>query len=136
MAARSPLALRILVVEDNQDAAQGLALLLRKQGHSVEAVNWGHSAVETAALFRPDVALIDIGLPDISGYEVAKEIRQQLGDTVVLIAMTAWDWAADRKRAREAGFDEHLRKPVNFTTLAQRLSDLDAKIPRKDPVSA
>ena len=106
---------RVLVVDDNVDAAQSLAMLLQATGHDVRVAYDGPSAVEAALEFRPDMAVIDIGLPGISGLEVARRIRQlaPIG-SMVLVAMTGYGQASDRARSREAGFDHHLVKPAQF----------------------
>ena len=106
---------RVLVVDDNQDAAQSLAMLLEMMGHQVSLAYDGPSAVQAALDFQPDVVLLDIGLPKLNGYEVAQKIRQQ--DTLkntVLVAVTGYGQKEDRKRSQAAGFDHHLVKPANF----------------------
>lgn len=134
MDARSSPTLRILIVDDNQEIAFNLAVSLKRRGHVVEVVHRGLAGVHAVASFWPDVVLLDVGLPDVSGYEVATKIRQQLGGTVALIAMTPWDWEADRARAQAAGFDEHLRRPVDITTLTNLLTELGyQKILRSTP---
>lgn len=113
---------RILVVDDNQDAAESLAELLRLSGHEVCTARDGNEALEAAANFHPAVVLLDIGLPGINGYEVARRLREH--DTqppTLLIAMTGWGQAEDRRRSREAGFDHHLVKPVEPAMLDQLL---------------
>jgi PAS domain S-box-containing protein len=113
--------LRILVVDDYVDAAESLAMLLQAEGHEVETVHYGLKAIEQAQRFRPQVVLLDIGLPDLDGYEVAKRLRAlpETRDTI-LIALTGYGQAEDRNRSQNAGFDHHLLKPVNF----EKLSDL------------
>jgi PAS domain S-box-containing protein len=104
---------RILVADDNRDAADSLAMVLRLGGHEVHAVHDGQEAVEAAAWFRPDLALLDIGMPKLNGYEVARRIRAQpWGRGVLLVALTGWGQEEDKRRAREAGFDQHLTKPA------------------------
>jgi PAS domain S-box-containing protein len=107
---------RILIVDDNADAANSLALLLKIEGHETEAVYSAKNALERAASRPPDVILLDIGLPDMNGYEVATRIRSTL-DSVQLIALTGYGQAEDIKRARTAGFDAHVIKPVDFEVL-------------------
>ncbi|MDQ3563232.1 MAG: PAS domain S-box protein [Pseudomonadota bacterium] len=117
---------RILVVEDNQDAAESLAALLELLGHAVRSVHDGASALETAAAFRPDVVLLDIGLPDINGYEVAPRLRQQPGlERIALAALTGWGQEEDRLRARTAGFDHHFVKPIDVDALRAWLASVD-----------
>jgi PAS domain S-box-containing protein len=110
---------RILVVDDNQDAAESLALLLQMWGHEVQVVFDGPAAIQSAAAFRPDMVLLDIGLPEMNGYEVARRIRLDRGDGVALIALTGWGQDEDRRRSHEAGFDHHLTKPVEIEALQQ-----------------
>jgi CheY-like chemotaxis protein len=112
--------LRVLVVDDNQDTAMGLSLLIQALGHESRMTHDGLSAVEAAKHYRPNLVLLDIGLPGISGYEVAKQLRQQatLEDSV-LVAVTAWSQNEDKRRAAEAGFDHHLVKPADFGQLQQ-----------------
>lgn len=117
---------RILIVEDNQDAADSLALLLELMGNSVRKVYDGASALETATEYQPDVVLLDIGLPGRNGYEVARDIRAtpQLNG-VVLIAQTGWGQEEDFQRTKEAGFNHHLVKPVD----PRKLKELLATVP-------
>ena len=117
---------RILVVEDNLDAAESLATLIELMGHEVRSVHNGASALATAAAFRPDVVLLDIGLPDINGYEVAPRLRQQPGlERIALAALTGWGQKEDRLRARTAGFDHHFVKPIDVDVLRAWLASLD-----------
>ena len=105
---------RILVAEDNRDAADTLALLLNLAGHEVRVAHGGRAAVAIAQTFRPEVAILDIGMPDVDGYEVAREIRRQSwGTGMHLVAVSGWGGEADRQRATQAGFDRHLTKPVD-----------------------
>jgi signal transduction histidine kinase len=114
---------RILVVDDNVDGAELLAALLRLDGHLVALAFSGLEALERAQSFLPDVALIDIGLPGLDGYEVARRLRDSTGhDAPQLIAVTGYGRDQDRERARAAGFDAHLVKPVEFPALQRALS--------------
>ena len=114
---------RILVVDDNRDAADSLGLLLQMSGHDVRTARDGLQAVEMAAKFRPDVVLLDIGLPKLNGYETARRIREmEGGQNVLLVALTGWSQDEDRRRSREAGFDHHLNKPVEWSELEQLLA--------------
>jgi PAS domain S-box-containing protein len=115
--------LRVLVVDDNADAAQTLAMLLKASGHNVRTAHDGPTALEAALDYRPNVVLLDLGLPGMNGIEVAKRLRQQpvLGK-VVLVAMTGYGQEADRRRSLEAGFDHHLVKPADFGTVERILA--------------
>ena len=105
---------RILVADDNRDSADSLALLLRLSGNEVETVHDGRAAVEAAERWRPHLALLDIGMPVLNGYEAARAIREApWGRGLTLIAVTGWGQEEDRRRSREAGFDGHLVKPVD-----------------------
>jgi PAS domain S-box-containing protein len=105
---------RILIVDDNRDSALSLALLLQLGGYQTHTAHDGPAAVDAARAFRPEVALLDIGLPGLNGYEVARRIRKELGlKDAILVALTGWGQDEDRRRAREAGFDHHLVKPVD-----------------------
>ena len=106
---------RVLVVDDNVDAAQSLADLLSMSGHEVRLAHEGIGAVEAAVAWCPDVVLLDIGLPGLNGFEVAKRIRNEAErKTIVLVALTGYGQATDRQRSQDAGFDHHLVKPANF----------------------
>ena len=114
---------RVLIVDDNVDSAQSLALLLQASGHDVRTAHDGPDAVDTALDYRPDVAIMDIGLPGFDGYEVARRIRQQsVLEHTVLVAMTGYGQERDRRRSHAAGFDQHLVKPVNFDSLQTLLA--------------
>jgi PAS domain S-box-containing protein len=114
---------RILVVDDNSDSAESMALLLRASGHDVHTAHDGASALEQADAHKPEIVLLDIGLPGISGYTVAKRLRELPGlSAVKLIAMTGYGQEEDRKRSRDAGFDHHLIKPVDIAVLGALLT--------------
>ncbi len=114
---------RILVVDDNVDAANTLAMLLRLAHQEVRAVYSGPSALEEAAVFRPEVVILDIGMPGMDGYEVARGLRQMAGGKdLLLIAVTGWGQQEDRDRSTAAGFDHHLLKPVDRNTLFELLT--------------
>ena len=105
---------RVLVVDDNADAAMTLDMLLRSLGHETHVVHDGHAACEAVGQFRPDIVLLDIGMPGLDGYEVARRLRALPGTAgCMLVAVTGWGQENDRRRAREAGFDRHLVKPVD-----------------------
>jgi signal transduction histidine kinase len=113
---------RILIVEDNRQAAEGLQLYLEKLGHEVEVHGTGNGALGAVAEFGPDVVICDIGLPDIDGYEVARRLRRlPIGASLRLVAVTGYGQETDRRRAREAGFDVHLTKPVDLDALRASL---------------
>jgi len=109
-------------VDDNEDAADTLAEMLEVLGYDVAVAHDGPSALITAAHFRPEIALLDIGLPVMDGYELARQLRtnRELG-YVRLVALTGYGQASDRIQTRNAGFDEHLVKPVAFEVLTQAL---------------
>ena len=116
---------RILVVDDNHDAAKSMAVLLNMLGNEVSTAHDGLEAVQAAAMFQPDVVLLDIGLPTLNGYEVAGRIREQDGGAdIVLVALTGWGQKEDHLRSHEAGFDHHLTKPVDFTHLQKLLAEV------------
>jgi CheY-like chemotaxis protein len=114
---------RILVVDDNVDAAHSLAQVLQLDGHESEPVYGAVEALERAQSFRPDVILLDIGLPQMDGYEVARRLRQLDGFADIrLIALTGYGQHEDRQRSLAAGFDAHLAKPVDFAALERELA--------------
>jgi CheY-like chemotaxis protein len=114
---------RILVVDDNVDAAESLGMLLRLGGHDVRTAYDGMAAIQVASEFRPEVVLLDIGLPGISGYEVARRLRRESGlEDVFLVALTGYGQEEDRRRSQEAGFDSHLVKPADPTKLQELLA--------------
>ena len=116
---------RVLVVDDNVDAADTLAMLLQASGHEIRMAYDGPGAVQAALEFRPDMMVVDIGLPGFSGLEVARRIRQLAGlERTVLVAMTGYGQATDRAHSLEAGFDHHLVKPANFSQLQRILGEI------------
>jgi CheY-like chemotaxis protein len=112
----------ILIVEDNRDGRDSLARLLTVLGHRVDVAEDGPRGVDAALSLRPEVALIDIGLPGLNGYGVASKVRAALGTDVLLVALTGYAHPDDRLRAREAGFDAHLPKPVELDDLHHLLA--------------
>jgi PAS domain S-box-containing protein len=113
---------RVLVVDDNQDAAESLSMLLRLMGHECHTAHDGLDGLERARELQPDLAFIDLGLPGMNGYDVAAAIRQEpWGRRARLVALTGWGQAEDRRRSREAGFDGHLVKPVAMDQLTSAL---------------
>src|SRR6185503_16924567 len=116
---------RILIVDDNRDGAESLAMLLNFMGSDVRVALSGPAALEIMTSYKPNVVLLDIGMPGMDGYEVANQVRQhpQLKD-VTLIALTGWSQEEDRRRCRKAGFDHHMIKPVDFDALQALLVSL------------
>jgi len=122
---------RILIVDDNMDAAASLGLLLRLTGNEIRTAHDGLDALRVAEEFLPDVVVLDIGLPKMDGYEVARRIlRAPWGEDMVLIAVTGWGQEADRHRSRESGFDYHLVKPVDPAALIQLMASIAGPGPR------
>jgi len=122
---------RVLVVDDNADAAATLRMLLEAQGHEARAAYSGSAALDLLPQFDADVVFLDLGMPDVDGFEVARRIRAMpRGRDVLLVALTGWGQADDRRRTADAGFDEHLTKPVDFERLAALLAGVGA---RRDP---
>lgn len=116
---------RVLIADDNRDAADSLAMLLRMEGHDVAVVHDGKHAIETIVSFRPEIAVLDIGMPELDGYEVARHIRQGAhGAHISLIAVTGWGQASDKARAAAAGFNFHFTKPIDIDALARMLRSL------------
>lgn len=111
---------RILVVDDNKDAADTLSMLLSLSGHEVHLAYTAREAFDLAERVRPEFGVLDISLPDWSGYELAQRIRREAwGEQMRLIAVTGWGQADDKRLARAAGFDHHLTKPIDATELEQ-----------------
>jgi signal transduction histidine kinase/ActR/RegA family two-component response regulator len=116
---------RILVVDDSKDAAESLALLLQLQGHQVRTANSGGEALPVAETLQPNVVFLDIGLPGMDGYEVARRMRgQPSGGRMLLVAVTGYGQDEDRRRSREAGFDHHLVKPADLAAVERILADV------------
>jgi len=121
----SPLTCRVLVADDNGDAADSMGAMLRLMGNEVRTVRDGLAAVEEAQAFRPDVVLLDIGMPRLNGYDAARRIRKERwGKDMTLVALTGWGQEDDKRRAAEAGFDRHFTKPVNPEKLQQLFAGL------------
>ena len=111
---------RVLIADDNVDAAESLQLWLEMSGHEVHTALSGPAALEVAETVKPQVALLDVGMPGMSGLEVARRIREApWGREMVLIALTGWGQDEDRRRTKEAGFDHHLTKPVAPDTIEE-----------------
>ncbi|HKB55274.1 MAG TPA: response regulator, partial [Ramlibacter sp.] len=114
--------LRLLVVDDNRDAAESLALLLQMKGHTAFTAADGQSALKAAAQEHPDFVFLDIGLPDMTGHEVALRLRQQVrGKQPTVVALTGWGSADDVQRSRRNGFDGHLTKPISLEQIEAAL---------------
>jgi CheY-like chemotaxis protein len=122
--------IRVLIVEDNPDAAEMLQQLLELSGCTVAVVHSGLAAPDAARRFRPEVVLCDLGLPGMNGYEVAAALRQDPATAGArLIAVSGYGQEEDRERCREAGFECHLTKPIDFAHLQQRLQAPTARTP-------
>jgi CheY-like chemotaxis protein len=112
----------ILIADDNQDALESLALMLRLEGHEVHCASDGEEALALAGQRKPEIVVLDVGMPKMDGCEVARRIRaESWGRDAVLVALTGWGQDADRRRSREAGFDMHLVKPVDPATICDML---------------
>ncbi|HKQ56686.1 MAG TPA: ATP-binding protein [Candidatus Eisenbacteria bacterium] len=119
---------RILIADDNHDAVESLSLLLQMSGHEVHKAFDGESALAVAQQVMPDVIVLDIGMPKVNGYEVAKQVRAEpWGRRTFLVALTGWGYPEDRRRTRDAGFDAHLVKPVNPAELELLLTSIDVQ---------
>ena len=131
---RTPVATkrRVLVVEDEADSRECLKLLLETEGHQVALTDNGAAALEEIARFRPDIALVDVGLPGMDGYEVARRARSLPGGKELkLIAITGYGGDKHRRRAKSAGFDMHVVKPISYEQLARFFSSPDIVVPAK-----
>ena len=124
----SPLKARILVVDDLTDSAESLARLLRIEGNEVRTAHDGLEAVAMASDFRPDLVLMDIGMPEMDGYEACRRIRNlPFGSEVILVAVTGWGQAEDRRKSKAAGFDHHMVKPVKPVAIERLLQPLTVR---------
>jgi len=116
---------RILVADDNSDAVESMGMMLRLMGNDVRTVRDGAQALEEAAAFRPDIVILDIGMPRLNGYDAARRIREERwGATMILVALTGWGQEEDKRRALAAGFDLHFTKPVNAADLERLIGQL------------
>ena len=120
---------RILIIEDNPDSRETLRLLLAGDGHQVETADDGPAGLERLRAARPHIALVDLGLPGMDGYQVARAVRLEMGPDPYLIAVTGYGRARDVERAREAGFDAHLVKPVDFGHLRGLIAGMTRRVP-------
>jgi CheY-like chemotaxis protein len=117
-----PIRRNILIADDNQDALESLALMLRMEGHDVVCASDGEEALALAGLRKPEIVVLDVGMPKLDGCEVARRIRaESWGRGAILVALTGWGQEVDRKRSKDAGFDMHLVKPVDPATLCDML---------------
>lgn len=118
----------VLIADDNLDASWGMARLLEIAGFATVRVNGGLDAVKETRRQKPDVAIIDIGMPDLDGHQVARQIRQtEWGKHMVLIAATGWGQESDERAAQAAGFDAHMTKPVDLRKLSATVDELLAR---------
>ena len=119
---------RIVIVEDNPDVRELLRLKLQRLGHDVAAVSDGRDGVQRIVDGRPDMALIDIGLPGIDGYQVARQVRSRMGDNVILVAVSGFGQPEDKRKAMEAGFDDHLTKPADVGDIESLLARFPPRV--------
>jgi CheY-like chemotaxis protein len=117
-----PRRLRILVADDERDAVAMLEIILRDEGHEVYSVFDGQDVLEAVSSFQPDVVLLDIGMPKLTGYDVARKLRERHGKTLRLIAVTGWKQGSDRVLAKIAGFNHHIGKPYEPRALIELLA--------------
>jgi CheY-like chemotaxis protein len=126
-AASSQAPLRVLVVDDNVDSAETIGFVLSRMGHQTRTVYDGAGAIEAADDFRPDVILLDIGLPGMNGHEVAREIRQTpWGGTTTIVAVSGWGEETDKQQSRAAGFDHHVVKPLDYEGVKRLLTTVES----------
>ncbi|HEX9808087.1 MAG TPA: response regulator, partial [Alphaproteobacteria bacterium] len=119
---------RVLVVDDNVDSADSLATLMHLSGHETRIAYDGEDALAAAEEFRPEVILLDIGLPKVHGFGVCRGVREKpWGEDIVIVALTGWGQDEDRQRSQEAGFDRHIVKPVDYQALTELLDSLLAE---------
>ena len=123
-----PAAVKVLVADDNRDAAESLGMLLSMAGYSVLVAHSGAEALTLALRERPDVLILDIGMPELSGYDVARGVRQQeWGKQTLLLAISGWDQRQDREASAAAGFDVHLSKPAKPERVEELLAEFSAR---------
>jgi DNA-binding response OmpR family regulator len=115
--------IRVLVVDDNTDIAESLAALLSLQGCQVQVAHRGEVGLQMASSFEPDIVFLDIGLPGMDGYEVARELRSSYDAGMMLVALTGYGQASDREKSADAGFDHHLVKPARLDQIRQILDE-------------
>lgn len=113
--------MRILIVEDNPDVGVTLRMVMQALGHEIRHVHDGETALDVVASFEPQAIILDLGLPGMTGHEVASFIRKTRGEDLLIVALTGWGREADRERSRQAGIDHHLVKPLNLEVLKEVL---------------
>jgi CheY-like chemotaxis protein len=119
---------RILVVDDNKDSADSFALILQRMGHSTHAVYHSSEVFANVRVFKPHIVFLDIGLPGLDGYKIARSIRDELGyDALRIVAVSAYAQDTDRVKARKAGFDAHVAKPVDYSIVESILKTIDPR---------
>ena len=124
---------RVLIVDDYPDAGEAACMLLSQLGHDCRFATCGEDALREASKFDPDVAILDIGLPDLSGFELARRLREQLaGHPIFLAALTGWGQAEDRVKALAAGFDHHVLKPADQRKLIHIMDLADEQLATSD----
>jgi CheY-like chemotaxis protein len=122
--------MRVLVCDDNQDAADTLTLLLRTHGHEVKTAYQGDACLQVALEWRPQIAFLDIGMPDVSGFGVARRLRAELGAEIMLVAITGYASREDKQLANEAGFDLHMSKPADFSRVVAVVQERKSRAAR------
>lgn len=125
----------MLVVDDYPEAAEVVCALMRLFGHETRSATRGLEALAVARSFQPDVALVDIGLPDLSGFEVARRLRELAGDRVYIAAISGWAETADRLRSLAAGIDHHVQKPIDGAQARRLLALAEQKLGAREPTS-
>ena len=121
--------MRILIVEDNPDVGVTLRMVLQALGHEIRHVHDGETALDVVASFKPQAIILDLGLPGMTGHEVASLTRKTCGEDLLIVALTGWGREADRERSRQAGIDHHLVKPLNLEVLKEVLKTHSAESP-------
>ena len=120
---------RVLVVDDNEDSVDSMVMLLELLGNQVYTARDGIEAIEAAERFRPDLVLMDMGMPRMNGYDATRRIREQpWGQPITMVAVTGWAREEDRQKSQEAGFNGHLIKPVDHRVLTKLVADLQAEV--------
>lgn len=118
---------RILIADDNEDSATAMAMIFKLMGNEVRMATDGLEAIQIAEAFRPELILMDIGMPEMNGYDACRQIRKQpWGDSIVIAALTGWSREEDQRHAQDAGFNHHLIKPIDPDCLEKLLEDLSA----------